>query len=147
MGDQSDLSVGAPHGKRSVRPDPIGLKRLHCPPQQRAGFGVFQRESILRSPMHVVARPFQEFVGDKNPACTIKDKSWQANRRQHRAHSADALELEPRRHERCASQMGSKSIQVFDCRGFNRTARVLPLNAEKKLVTRGQLDRSRRAPA
>jgi hypothetical protein len=96
--------------------------------------------------MHVVAGPFQEFVGDENPACAIKDKSWQANRRQHRARGADPLELEPRRRERRAGEMGAQRIQLFDGCGFHRTARVLPLNAEKKLVARRQFDRRRRTP-
>ena len=44
---------------------------------------------------------------------------------------------------RCGRSASSCSI---DC-GFHRAARVLPLDAEKKLVASRQSDRSRRTPA
>ena len=43
--------------------------------------------------------------------------------------------------------MRAQRIQLFDRYGFNRTARALPLNTEKKLVAGRQSDHSRSAPA
>jgi hypothetical protein len=109
--------------------------------QKLVGGFVLKGYPVKRPPLNVGAEGFDQRTGGEDLAMLVENERREAKRRERFAGDARPLELQPRRHQGAAGEMGTQFIQFSDGLAFERSAFGPSPPQQYHIFARGNRDR------